>query len=285
MEELLGTRTIFVCPVESRGAAEALDAEFGAWARDRRVAVQDVATAYRTPEGRLKLERDWDWWSIAAAAGGVILAPTIIGAVAAAALVGGGATLLRRKLGRRMSTNMLKRIGDQLDSGRALYLVAVKSEFDEVVRAWFAGRAVEAHEVGLDAAAEAEILEALGAPVPDAEIGPGGPVETRAAADRTAVTNRTAVAAGDPVVGPARGPATWGELLGTAPASAPGTFGAAEATVPGAEAAGDGEAAPELVAAGAEATGTGEAATWAAEAEGEADEAALRPGTDERSAV
>ncbi len=213
MGELLGTRTIFVCPVDSRGAAEALDAEFGAWARGRRVEIQDVATAYRTPEGRLKLERDWDWWSIAAAAGGVVLAPTVIGAVAAAALVGGGTTLLRRKLGRRMSTNMLKRIGEQLDSGRALYIVAVKSEFDEVVRAWFAGHAVEAHEVGLDAAAEAEILEVLRAPVPDAEVGPGGPVDARAGA------NRTLVAAGDPVVEPTRAPATWGEMFGTMPAA------------------------------------------------------------------
>jgi uncharacterized membrane protein len=218
MGEMLGTRTIFVCPVDSRGAAEALDAEFGAWARGRRVEVQDVATAYRTPEGRLKLERDWDWWSVAAAAGGVILAPTIIGAVAAAAVVGGGTTLLRRKIGRRMSTNMLKRIGGQLDAGRALYLVAVKSEFDEVVRAWFAGRAVEAHEVGLDAAAEAEILEALRAPSPDAGFGPGGPVETRTAADRTRV------AAGDQVVAPTTAPATWGEMFGTVPAP-----GAAEA--------------------------------------------------------
>jgi len=215
MGELLGTRTIFVCPVDSRGAAEALDAEFGAWARARRIGVQDVATAYRTPEGRLKLERDWDWWTIAAAAGGVALAPMLIGAVAAAAVVGGGTTLLRRKLGRRMSTNMLKRIGAQLDAGRALYLVAVKSEFDEVVREWFAGRAIEAHEVGLDAAAEAEILEALGAPVPDAKVGPGGPVEVRAVADRKVV------AAGDAVAEPTSAAATWGEMFGTAQPPAP----------------------------------------------------------------
>jgi uncharacterized membrane protein len=232
MGEMLGTRTIFVCPVDSRGAAEALDAEFGAWARARRVEVQDVATAYRTPEGRLKLERDWDWWSIAVAAGGVILAPTIIGAVAAAAVAGSGTTLMRRKIGRRMSTNMLKRIGGQLDAGRALYLVAVKSEFDDVVRGWFAGHAVEAHEVGLDAAAEAEILEALRAPSPDAESGPGGPVESRTPVDRTKV------AAGDPVVAPATAPATWGEMFGTVPA--PGAVAAAGHSEGAPESEGDG---------------------------------------------
>ena len=212
MAELIGTRTIFVCPLESRGAAEALDAELGAWARSRQVAILDVATAYKTPDGRLKLERDWDWWSIAAAAGGVVLAPTIVGALIGGAIAGAGTTMARRKLGRRMSTNMVKRVASHLDAGKALYLVAVKPEFDDVMAEWLAGRGVEATQVPLDAAAEAEILEALGAPVPGADAGPGGPVRPPKGAIATGST-----------VPPAPGTvATWGEMFGTtgAPAKA-----------------------------------------------------------------
>ena len=213
MADLLGTRTIFVCPLESRGAAEALDAELGAWARSRQIAILDVATAYRTPDGRLKLERDWDWWSIAAAAGGVVLAPTIVGALIAGALAGGGTTLARRKIGRRMSTNMVKRVASHLEAGRALFLVAVKAEFDAVMAAWFAEHGVEATPVALDAAAEAEILEALGAPVPGAAEGPGGPVRP--------VSGRMATGVAVP---PSPGSVeTWGDMFGTGapPASAP----------------------------------------------------------------
>ena len=211
MADLVGTRTIFVCPLDSRGAAEALDAELGTWARSRQVAILDVATAYKTPDGRLKLERDWDWWSIAAAAGGVVLAPTIVGALIGGAIAGAGTTMARRKLGRRMSTNMIKRVASHLDAGRALYLVAVKPEFDGVLSEWLAGRGVEATMVPLDAAAEAEILEALGAPVPGAVEGPGGPVRPQNGAVATGST-----------VPPAPGTVeTWGELFGTAPGTPP----------------------------------------------------------------
>jgi len=210
MADLLGTRTIFVCPLESRGAAEALDAELGAWARSRQVAILDVATAYRTPDGRLKLERDWDWWSVAAAAGGVILAPTIVGALIAGALAGGGTTLARRKVGRRMSTNMVKRVASHLEAGRALYLVAVKAEFDAVVASWLADHGVEATPVALDAAAEAEILEALGAPVPAAAEGPGGPVRPTAGRMATGVS----------VPASSGSVETWGDMFGTGGSSA-----------------------------------------------------------------
>jgi uncharacterized membrane protein len=205
MADLLGTRTIFVCPLESRGAAEALDAELGAWARSRQVAILDVATAYRTPDGRLKLERDWDWWSIAAAAGGVVLAPTIVGALIAGALAGGGTTMVRRKIGRRMSTNMVKRVASHLEAGRALYLVAVKSEFDDVMSTWLAERGVEATPVTLDAAAEAEILEALGAPAPPATEGPGGPVRPSSGRIATGVSVPPAPSTVE----------TWGDMFGT----------------------------------------------------------------------
>ncbi len=222
MTDVLGTRTIFVCPLESRGAAEALDAELGAWARSRHVAVLDIATAYRTPDGRLKLERDWDWWSIAAAAGGVVLAPTIVGALVAGALAGGGTTLVRRKIGRRMSTNMVKRVASHLEAGRALLLVAVKAEYDAVMTEWLTGRGVDATPVRLDAAAEAEILEALGAPVPSAAEGPAGPVRPP--------SGRMAVGVSVPVdPGAAE---TWGEMFGTRGA------GAAVAAATSAEAAG-----------------------------------------------
>ena len=204
MADLLGTRTIFVCPLASRGAAEALDAELGTWARSRQIAILDVATAYRAPDGRLKLERDWDWWSIAAAAGGVVLAPTIVGALIAGALAGGGTTMVRRKVGRRMSTNMVKRVASHLEAGRALYLVAVKAEFDRVMASWFAEHGVEATPVALDAAAEAEILEALGALVPAAEEGPGGPV--------LPASGRMAAGVSVP---PAPGNVeTWGDMFG-----------------------------------------------------------------------
>ena len=216
MADLLGTRTIFVCRLESRGAAEALDAELEAWARSRQVALLDVATAYRTPDGRLKLERGWDWWSIAAAAGGVVLAPTIVGALIAGAVAGGGTTLARRKIGRRMSTNMVKRVASHLDAGRALYLVAVKAEYDDVMAAWLAERGVDAIAVALDAAAEAEILDALGAPVPAAAEGPGGPVAT-------ASSGRMATGVSVP---PAPGAVrTWGEMFGTAGAGGAGDTG------------------------------------------------------------
>ncbi len=207
----LGTRTIFVCPLESRGAAEALDAELGVWARSRRIAILDVATAYRTPDGRLKLERDWDWWSIAAAAGGVILAPTIVGALIGGALAGGGTTMVRRKLGRRLSTNVVKRVASHLEASRALYLVAVKPEFDAVMTVWLAAHGVEPTLVPLDAAAEAEILEALGAPVPEADEGPGGPV--RPPSGR--------IAAGLSVPAAPAAAVTWGEMFGTGAAAPP----------------------------------------------------------------
>jgi uncharacterized membrane protein len=233
MADLLGTRTIFVCPLESRGAAEALDAELGAWARSRQVAILDVATAYRTPDGRLKLERDWDWWSIAAAAGGVVLAPTIVGALVAGALAGGGTTMVRRKIGRRMSTNMVKRVASHLEAGRALYLVAVKSEFDDVMSAWLAERGVEATPVTLDAAAEAEILEALGAPVPIAAEGPGGPVRPSSGRIATGVSIPPTPSAFE----------TWGDMFGTGggPGATPTEEGseAGRATSPSPAAEGD----------------------------------------------
>ncbi|MCU0505603.1 MAG: hypothetical protein MUE82_07500 [Chloroflexi bacterium] len=220
MADLLGTRTIFVCRLESRGAAEALDAELEAWARSRQVALLDVATAYRAADGRLKLERGWDWWSIAAAAGGVVLAPTIVGALIAGAVAGGGTTLARRKIGRRMSTNMVKRVASHLDAGRALYLVAVKAEYHDVMAAWLAERGVDAIAVALDAAAEAEILEALGAPVPAAAEGPGGPVAT-------APSGRMATGVSvPPTPGTVR---TWGEMFGTGATGAGPAAAAADA--------------------------------------------------------